>query len=149
MKKNLLTLFTWVAGIIILFASCAKTDTTDSSSSVPKVTVNVTININSSTYSSLATIGGVAYLTNVGYRGIMLYRLSNSSFMAYDRTCTYDLPDAGGIVYAENNGTAICPDCGSVYNLNNGSVNAGPTTIGLKVYNTSLNTSTGILTITN
>jgi nitrite reductase/ring-hydroxylating ferredoxin subunit len=149
MREILKRFILFIAGFFLFLSSCTKTNNTDSSTVVPNVTVSLSLNINTSAYTSLTPIGGVAYLTNVGYRGILLYRLSAGTIMAYDRTCTYDLPDAGGIVYAQTNGTAICVDCGSAYNLNNGSVNAGPTTIGLKVYNASLNTSTGILTITN
>lgn len=134
---------------ILLITSCTKNNSDYSSSAVPNETVNLTLNINSSAYASLATVGGIAYLTNVGYRGILLYRYSSNTIMAYDRTCTYDIADAGGVVYAETNGTAVCVDCGSAYNLNNGSVNAGPTTIGLKVYITTYNASTGVLTINN
>ena len=150
MKKNLKGYTTFIAVTVLLLNSCSKTNTaTTTSGSVPTVAVNLSINVKSSTYTTLQTVGGVAYLANVGYRGIMLYRLSNSTIMAYDRTCTYDLPDAGGIVYALTNGTAICQDCNSIYNLYDGSVNTGPTTIGLKVYATSYNQSTGLLTITN
>ena len=141
--------FVLISGIILFFAACSKSNSQDSSSNVPYVAVNLSININNSNYATLAPVGGIAYLVNVGYRGIMLYRLSTTTIMAYDRTCTYDISDANGIISAESNGTAICPECNSIYNLSNGSVNTGPTTIGLKVYTTTYNATTGILTITN
>ena len=143
-------LFVFVAAPILLINACSKTNNeTDISTAVPYVAVNLSINIRSSSYATLATVGGVAYLTNVGYRGIVLYRLSTSTILAFDRTCTYNLPDAGGVVYALTNGTAQCVDCSSIYNLSDGSVNTGPTTIGLKEYTTTYNTVTGELTITN
>ena len=148
MKKIIGSFFAFTIGITLLCAACTKSSEY-TSGNVPSVTVNLTININSSSYATLAPIGGIAYLVNVGNRGIMLYRLSTSTIMAFDRTCTYDLPDANGIVQAQTNGTAICPDCNSVYNLYDGSVNAGPTTIGLKTYTTSFNPTTGVLKITN
>lgn len=141
--------FTILCGFALLFTACSKNNDEYTSSSVPNVSVNLSININTSAYATLASIGGIAYLTNVGYRGIVLYRLSNSSILAFDRTCTYDLPDANGVVYALTNGTAVCADCNSIYNLTDGSVNTGPTTIGLKEYTTSFNATTGVLTITN
>lgn len=149
MKKLLGGIFVFTAGLLLLFAACAKSNSQESSSAVPNVTVNLSININSSGYTALGTVGGVAYLANVGYRGILLYRFSSGTIMAYDRTCTYDISDVNGIVNAQTNGTAICFECNSTYNLNNGSVNGGPTTIGLKVYTTTFNSTTGALTITN
>ena len=139
----------FITGLILVFSACSKNNSDDTSSAVPTVAVNLSINVNSSSYTTLAQVGGIAYLANVGYRGIMLYRLSNTTIMAFDRTCTYDLPDAGGIVYALTNGTAMCVDCNSIYNLYDGSVNTGPTTIGLTVYPTTFNPSTGLLTIKN
>jgi Rieske Fe-S protein len=131
-----------------LFSSCSKGANPEGSTPVPYVKVNVSININSSPYTGLQTIGGVAYATG-GNRGIVLYRINATTITAFDRTCTYDLPDNGGIVQAENNGTAVCIDCGSTYGLSNGNVLSGPSTLGLQLYNTSFNSTTGNLVITN
>ena len=144
-KKSGFALF---IGSLLLLSACNKDNTTYTSSSVPSVTVNISININSSLYTALLTGGNTLYLTG-GYRGIVLYRLNVSTIMAFDRTCTYNISDAGGIVYSQNNGTAVCIDCGSTYNLANGNVISGPSTLGLKTYNVSFNSSTGAVTITN
>ena len=149
MKKILRGILVLPVFITLLFAACSKGSNQDSSSPVPNVSVNLSIKINNSNYATLAPVGGIAYLANVGYRGIMLYHLSSTTIMAYDRTCTYDISDAGGIVNAQNNGSAICVDCSSTYNLTDGSVITGPTTIGLKVYATTYNATTGTLTISN
>jgi hypothetical protein len=147
MKK--LVVFVFV--VVWLFASCSKSASTSTtgSSNVPTVTVNTTFNINSSNYSTLATVGGVVDLVNVGYRGILVYRLSTTTITAFDRTCTYDISDANGIVYAQTNGSAVCLDCNSTYNLTNGGVDIGPSTIGLKQYTVNFNPSTGVVIITN
>jgi nitrite reductase/ring-hydroxylating ferredoxin subunit len=134
-------------GLLFLLNACGKGNSDYTSTAIPYVAINITMNAN--TYPSLAPVGGVAYLSNVGYRGIMLYRLSASTIMAYDQACTYDISNTSGIVYAQTNGTALCLECNSVYNLNNGSVNTGPTTIGLTVYPTTFNPTTGVLTIKN
>jgi hypothetical protein len=145
--KNLLVA---VAGITLLLSACSKGSNPDGSSPIPTVTVNLSININKAPYTALTTIGGVVNLTNVGNRGIILFRLNANTITAFDRMCSYDISNNNGIVGAQSNGTGLCIDCGSTYNLGNGGVNTGPSTIGLKQYNTnSFNTTTGALTITN
>jgi Rieske Fe-S protein len=142
--------FVFIAGTLLLLNACNKSsNSVDSSSPVPNATVNISINISNNPYTGLQTVGGVIYLTNVGNRGILVYRLNASTIVAYDQTCTYDLPDPNGIVYAQPNGTAVCIDCGSAYSLPNGSVVTGPSTLGLKSYSTFFNQSTGALKITN
>ncbi|HSY75983.1 MAG TPA: hypothetical protein VK890_03955 [Bacteroidia bacterium] len=128
--------------------SCSKGNNPEASSNIPNVSVNVSININTSPYTGLTKIGGEAYVSG-GYRGIILYRKDANTIMAFDRTCSYDLSDANGIVQAQTNGTAICLECGSTYSLYSGAVNVGPSTIGLKVYNTTFNLASGAVTITN
>jgi Rieske Fe-S protein len=147
MRRTVKIFLVALSGVILLFTACSKNDADDTSTAVPNVTVSLSVNANS--YNTLATVGGVAYISNAGYRGIMLYRASKTSILAFDRTCTYDISDANGIVYALTNGTATCPDCGSVYNLSDGSVNTGPTTIGLKQYTAAFNPNTGALIIIN
>jgi hypothetical protein len=138
---------------LLLVMACSKGSTTDGSSSVPYVAVSTSFNITAAPYTALTNVGGVVYLANVGYRGIMVYRInatpSTSCIVAFDRACTYDVTSSAAIVVAQNNGTAICTDCGSTYALSNGNVNTGPSTIGLKEYTATLNTSTNVLTITN
>jgi hypothetical protein len=150
MKGILKVFFIFITGAPLLFTSCSKNDAeADTSTAVPSVTVNVAININSAPYTTLKNVGGIAYITNVGYRGIILYRAATNMITAFDQTCTYDLPNTNGIVYAQSSGTAQCSDCSSIYNLGDGSVATGPSTLGLKEYKTIFNTNTGVLTITN
>jgi hypothetical protein len=141
-------LFAFIAVSIGVFSSCSKGNNPDISSNVPYVAINVTININNAPYTNLKTVGGQAY-ANGGYRGIILSRTNSSTIAAFDRTCTYDISDNNGIVQAQTNGTAICLDCESSYNLTNGGVNSGPTTIGLKQYSVTFNPTSGDVTIKN
>jgi nitrite reductase/ring-hydroxylating ferredoxin subunit len=147
------TLVAFYAALALLGAGCSKNSAQmNESSPVPNVSVNVSININNNAYSGLKTVGNVVYLTNVGNRGILVYRFSASGsqqIVAFDRTCPYDLPDNGGIVFSQYNNTAVCQDCSSTYDLTNGNVVSGPSTIGIKQYNVSFNASTGAVTITN
>ncbi|MEO6884090.1 MAG: hypothetical protein ABI199_08700 [Bacteroidia bacterium] len=148
--KKLIGIFMLLS--LFLNNSCSKgtdpsTDTS-TSSAVPYVAVNISINTGNLLYKSLETVGGTLTLTG-GYRGILLYRKDANTIVAYDRTCTYNITDGNGVVQVQNNGTAICLDCSSTYNLYNGSVNSGYSTIGLKAYTTTFNASTGAVTVTN
>jgi Rieske Fe-S protein len=138
-----------LAASVIIINGCSKGADPNVSSPVPNESVNVSFNVNTQGYTSLQTTGGATYLANVGYRGILVYRLNTTTIVAFDRTCTYDISDVNGIVTAQNNVTAICLDCGSTYSLINGSVNTGPTTIGLKEYTVNFTQATGAVTITN
>ncbi|HXP49043.1 MAG TPA: hypothetical protein VN922_03770 [Bacteroidia bacterium] len=142
------SLFAFITAMVWMSSSCSKGNNPDISSNVPYVSVNITININNAPYTNLKTVGGQAY-ANGGYRGIILSRTNNSTVAAFDRTCTYNISDNNGIVQAQTNGTAICLQCSSTYNLTNGGVNSGPTTIGLKQYSVTFNPTSGDVTVKN
>ena len=134
--------------LAVMLSACSKGTDPDTSTNVPSVSVNLSININNAPYTTLQTVGGQAYATG-GNRGIILVRASSSSIVAFDRTCTYDQADANGIVQGQTNATAICLECGSQYNLSNGGVASGPTTIGLKQYATIFSPAVNIVTVKN
>jgi Rieske Fe-S protein len=148
-KRNF---FLFLLPAVLLFSCSKNSPTTVGSSNVPNESVNISINITGANYTALTVAGGAAYL-NGGYRGIVAYRYSATPsatcIVAYDRACTYNISSSAAIVTAENNGNAVCSDCGSTYSLYNGSVNTGPTTIGLKAYKATFDPSSNILTITN
>src|ERR1700752_911948 len=87
---------------LLLLNGCSKGINPEASTAIPNVSVHLNININSSSYTPLLSIGGIVYV-NGGNRGILLYRRDANTIMAYDRTCSYDLSDAQGIVDAQNN----------------------------------------------
>lgn len=134
--------------LTISAVACTKGTDPDSSTNIPNVSVNLSININNPPYNTLQTVGGQAYASG-GNRGIILYRISATTIVAYDRTCSYDQADANGIVQGQTNNTAICLECGSQYSLSNGSVASGPTTIGLKQYGCKFTASTNTVVVTN
>lgn len=111
----------------------------DKESYVPYADVNIYINVNSTQYIGLNSVGGWVYLTG-GYRGIIVYRLSPEEFVAFERTCPYDPEISTARVQVENSGlTAIDSTCGSRFILIDGSVYSPPATTSLKSYRTSFN----------
>lgn len=87
-KTNLLRLlFALVLGIALAAQfSCDKGD--DPNSDIPYAYINVVINPNSTLYQELNVVGGWMYYSYVNppSRGLIVYRLSQDEFLAYERT---------------------------------------------------------------
>jgi nitrite reductase/ring-hydroxylating ferredoxin subunit len=104
---------------------------------IPYVYVNFSINPNSTEYLELNQPGGWIYLTG-GYRGILIYRLSMTDFMAFERACPYDPNVSGARIEVDTSGiTTFCPVCHSKYILIDGSPFEGPSHYPLKAYRTT------------
>lgn len=112
----------FIATVFILFSdSCRKKEDL-----VPNVYVNFTIFLSDPEFSILQTIGNNVFVTG-GVSGIIIYRVSQSEFVAFDRCCTYKpsdrcaiLPDTGNTLFLK------CPCCGSMFSFIDGSVQASP-----------------------
>ncbi|NQY67167.1 MAG: hypothetical protein HRT72_05520 [Flavobacteriales bacterium] len=104
---------------------------------VPDVYVNINIFPSMPSYIDLNPIGGWMQIEG-GSRGIIIYRLTNDDFLAFDRHCPYDVTNSCGKVNVNtNNLFAVDTCCGSQFLIVDGSVNIGPATLPLKRYNTS------------
>ena len=128
--KTVLICFFLLAGI----TSCKD----DYSSVVPYVPVYLDINI--ANHIELNTELGYFKLKG-GYGGIIIFHdVSGNSnpFLAYDATCTYDLPSIYS-VETDGSGIATCPHCKSQYILigGNGAPITGPAIEPLLQYQTS------------
>ncbi|WP_266203362.1 Rieske (2Fe-2S) protein [Pontibacter kalidii] len=124
--------------LAILAGACSK----DNSNSpiIPYVPVNAQLNINSQLYPDLRQDGGYAYLPD-GYKGIIVVRQNAGSYLAFERTCTYD-PTNECVLEVDPSRLYITdPCCGSQFNLQ-GQVIGGPAISALLQYRTSLVAST-------
>jgi len=133
-KKVLIPLF--LLGIII---GCKKASSSIGKG-VPDTYVYFTANVNYGQYDSLQHIGGWAYVANAGYDGIILFRSSSTTILAFDRGCPYDCAsNIKAIDTFQTTGiTARCPVCGTTYTLyGGGTVASGPGTLALRQYYTS------------
>ena len=97
----------WLYILLIpfLFFGCNK----EENSVIPLVTVNININTNDPAYNSIAVPGGWIYI-NGGSRGIIIYRVSNDAFNAYDRHCTYDSGNSCALVSVDATNTEVQGD---------------------------------------
>ena len=127
--KNSLIIFLTV---LVLF-SCKKKST----DYVPTVTVNTYLSASDPAFAPLNAINGSTYLSNCGVAGILVFRKSQTEFMAYDRCCTYKVSE-GNVIAVDASGL-ISKDavCGSQFILTDGSVNNGPASNPLKRYQTT------------
>ena len=106
------------AGVSIFSMMCLNTSCGKPSTSVPvDNTVNFTVSIAA---SDLVHIGGHAYFTGA-IQGLVVYRVDNTTFCAYDRACSYDWQNGGYVsVNDSNTFQLICGTCRSTYNILNG-----------------------------
>jgi Rieske Fe-S protein len=105
---------------------------------VPNVLVDIRMYASDPTFVPLNAVGGWTYASG-GNRGILIYRKTQSDFMAFDRTCTYLPADVSETVSVDANNSLIATDahCGSKFQITDGTVNKGPATLPLKAYQTS------------
>jgi len=112
----------------VLFFGC------NTESPIPEVYVNFRIQLVNPLYQDLYVITNSVFVPNEGYRGIIITRVGEDQFEAYDAACTYDSENSDAVVdefdiYGE------CRVCGSKFNLlSGGYVDSGPASLGLKTY---------------
>jgi nitrite reductase/ring-hydroxylating ferredoxin subunit len=128
MKKSFLLLL-----IPFVFAGCKK----ESDNYVPDTPVDIYLYANNPSFINVSTVGGWVYVTG-GVRGILIYRKSNTEFMAYDRNCTYQSSQpCATVVVDATNIAAKDTCCNSRFSLYDGSVYQGPASVPLKACNTT------------
>jgi len=122
----------WIFPILLLLVSC----NTYNHPTIPNVKVDFTIYPNDAIYYKLNTYGGYEYFTG-GVNGIIIYRLDEWTFYAYDRACSYDWEEAGSWLYVAPSGLLLVDSlCGSTFNILDGSVVSGPAVYPARKYNT-------------
>jgi len=83
------------------------------------------------------------YYNDEGYRGIIIYRVDQFNFNAYERTCPYDAQKDCARVEVDNSGILMVDSCCmSYYSILDGMPAGGPTTLPLKQYSTEYDGST-------
>lgn len=116
---------------------------------VPRIATDITLNLNLPEYNTLINPGGWLYLTG-GSRGVIVYRVSNDEFVAFDRHCTYNVPERCRVSMEDTDVTLKDEDCcGSVFDLFTGGVLEGPAQRGLQSFRTFYSSGTNTLRIFN
>lgn len=112
---------------ISILISC-KTETTQV---IPNVPVDVIIDKN-----QLLSMGaGTVILKEGGFKGLMIIKISESEYKAFDRCCTNYPNDEAAVNLISNSTTAACPICKSTFQLfAEGQVLNGPAPYALQQY---------------
>ena len=115
---------------LLVFVSCKK----ENKNPIPDVYVSFYMNISSTIYIELASVGGWVNLTG-GYKGVVVYRASSDEFVAFERACPYDWETDSAYVDVEPSGLVLqCKKCKSEYLILDGSIVSGVAKYPLKQY---------------
>src|SRR5689334_8445121 len=116
MKKNNLRLA--VASLLVIVSTAAY-------SQAPFPTI--TINLNYPQYQKLKLDGGFVYVEGGGLKGIILYRASETSYLAYERACPHHPGEGCAVVQVDASSLFMIDRCcNSSFNFSDGQVTGGP-----------------------
>jgi hypothetical protein len=158
LKRNLITLITISAMLILLVVNCSK----DQNTFLPYTRVNLRISLVN--YNHLMIPGNSVLFRNEGYKGIIVVCTDPNSpqYFAYDACCPYE-KDYSGVVTIQpvknlpsppytvfsSEFFGICNKCGSKFNLMaNGQPVEGPANHYLQSYNVIV-VPGSLVTVTN
>lgn len=117
--------------LLVSFYGCKK-----DKEHVPDVYVDIYLSATDPAFSPLNATTGYTYLAG-GSKGILVYRKSQTEFMAYDRHCTYNVSEGNQIEVDASGLMAVDSKCNSKFLITDGSPNSGTAYIPLKNYQTS------------
>ncbi|MCX8492169.1 MAG: hypothetical protein ORN54_13990 [Cyclobacteriaceae bacterium] len=132
----------WVAACTLRFAAIvffmAMFENSYAQASFPPVTIN----LNYPQYQRLRLDGGYQYVDDVGMRGVILYRLDETTYIAYERLCSFE---DEAIVSVDGSGLFM-KGCQSTYDFSDGQPTGGLAFRPLLRYRTSLTGQTLVIT---
>ena len=134
--------------VLFFFVAACNNELTDDP--IP-LTAFSDININLSLPSSASLrVDGGYLLSNGGVRGIIVYRVSSTSFQAYERNCSYHPNEACATVNVHSSALYMTdPCCGSNFSFADGTPTGGQAWRPLRRYRTQFNASTSQLLISD
>lgn len=142
-SKSNLRFFLILILILSVFVRCDKNE-------IPFPYVSVYTKISLDTQLGNVLPGNYAEVDGYGIGGLIIFRVDNNQFMAFDRACTYEASSTCKLADEDHDGMFECPCCGSKFWMVNsediaGTVYQGPANYPLKKYNCYFD---GINTIT-
>lgn len=117
--------------LLFSFLSCKK-----DSNEIPDVYVDVYLYTTEPAFAPLNATSGYTYIVG-GSKGIIIYRKSQTEFMAYDRHCTYNVAEGNFVTVDVSGLLAEDATCTSKFLITDGSPNQGPAINSLKQYQTA------------
>lgn len=120
--------------------SCSKDKDSSDPQPNPSTPVDVTLDLTTTAYNPLKTVGGFAYSGN-----ILVAHVKDGSYVALSKVCTHQ---GTTVEYRSGSDDVYCPAHGSVFRTT-GTVANGPATQALTSYKTTLSADGNQLKITN
>ena len=144
--RNRKPLFNGAILVIGLLLGCTPDRSDDPIPIVPFA--DLVINLSFPDYASLAVDGGFKEIGSIGVRGVIVYRKDASTYLTYERNCSYRPNDAGSTVDV-NSSKLFMTDtsCGSNFSFADGRPTSGIAWRPLRQYHTELSGTS--LTITS
>ena len=97
------------------------------------------LNLSAPEYQSLAVNGGYKEINSIGVRGVIVYRLNASTFLAFERNCSFRPNEACATVNVHSSSLyMIDPCCNSSFSFDSGSPTGGVASRPLRQYATEL-----------
>jgi hypothetical protein len=103
---------------------------------------HVTINLNNPQYQSLKLDGSYVYVNDAGMQGVILYRVDQTTYIAYERKCS--VGDEAPV--SVDGSTLFMKGCGGMYNFSDGYPSSGPSNQPLLKYRINLTGQTLVIT---
>ncbi len=122
----------WIFTLLFIIVAGCKKDAND----IPDVYVDIYLYTTDPAFAPLNAVSGYAYAAG-GSKGILIFRKSQNEFMAYDRHCTYKVPDGNFVTVDASGLLAVDAACGSKFLITDGSPNQGVALNSLKQYQTA------------
>jgi len=111
----------------ICFAGCEK----PKRHPLSDVDVSIYLNINNAENTVLRVPGG-SRIVSGGLNGVVVYRITESKFGAYELTCPYE--EERNCILEQEGAVVTCPCCESAFSLLDGSKLSGPSNWPLMSY---------------
>lgn len=122
--------------LALIIGACNKKDN-NQNGNIPNVNVNFYLQPDGIDF---IPITNWKYIDNEGYRGIIIYRIDQFTFNAYERTCPYDPQKECARVEVDKSGVLMVDSCCmSFYSILDGMPAGGPSTLPLKQYFSEFN----------
>jgi hypothetical protein len=102
----------------------------------------VTINLSYPQYQSLKLDGGFMYINDAGIQGVILYRVNETTYIAFERKCSIN----DDVPVSVDGSSLFMKGCNATYSLSDGYPTSGQTTQPLLKYRTSLTGQTLVIT---
>lgn len=146
--KALIRVIASTAVVLILFTQFNSCSPDLSDDEIPYLPFeDITINLNLPAYASLSTVGGYKYINNGGVKGLIVYRAAQSTYVVFERNCSYSPNEACTTVEVHSSTLyMIDPCCGSTFRFPDGEPNGGIAWRPLRQYISYYNNNTLVIT---